>query len=120
MTAPVMSVIETMVLLNVAEMWAMPVKIFLLPLALTILGFSMSFGSSDRLVEIWSAGFTSAAGLAPFFSPAGFFSAFGAFSAGAAVAVAAAGAVAAAAGAAGAAAAAFGAAEVVTSFLGAA
>src|SRR5271170_2793628 len=94
MTAPVMSVIETMVLLNVAEMWAMPTKTFLLPLALTILGFSMSFGSSDRLVELWSAGLTSAAGLAaaPFFSPAGFFSALGAFSA---VAVAAAGAAAA-------------------------
>ena len=81
MTAPVMSVIETMVLLNVAEMWAMPTKIFLLPLALTILGFSMSFGSSDRLVEIWSAGFTSAAGLAPapFFSPAGLFLGLGLF-----------------------------------------
>src|SRR5450755_2216671 len=107
MTLPVMSVIETFVLLNVAEICAMPVKIFLLPLALTILGFSMSFGSSDRLVEIWSAGFTSAAGLAaaPFFSPAGFFSALGAFSAVAAGAVAAS---------------AFGAAEVVTSFLGAA
>src|SRR5476649_1813372 len=66
MTLPFMSVIETMVLLNVAEIWAIPVKIFLLPLALTILGFSMSFGSSDRLVEICSAGLTSAAA-APFF-----------------------------------------------------
>src|ERR1700760_2049131 len=82
MTAPVMSVIETIVLLKVAEMWAMPMKTFLLPLALTILGFSMSFGSSDRLVEIWSAGLTSAAGLggAPLFLPGGFFSALGAFS----------------------------------------
>src|ERR1700760_1262213 len=83
MTAPVMSVIETIVLLKVAEMWAMPIKTFLLPLALTILGFSMSFGSSDRLVEIWSAGLTAAAGAAaaPFFSPAVFFSPAGFFSA---------------------------------------
>src|ERR1700761_6472340 len=82
MTAPVMSVIETMVLLNVAEMCAMPVKMFLEPLALTILGFSMSFGSSDRLVEIWSAGLTAgAAAAAPFFSPAAFFSPAGFFSA---------------------------------------
>jgi hypothetical protein len=82
-----MSVIETIVLLNVAEMWAMPMKTFLLPLALTIFGFSMSFGSSDRLVEIWSAGLTAAGAEAPFlsppalFSPAGFFSVLGAFSA---------------------------------------
>src|ERR1700685_561727 len=80
MTLPVMSVIETIVLLNVAEIWAMPMKTFLLPLALTILGFSMSFGSSDRLVEICSAGLTAAAGAAPFFSPACFFSPAGFFS----------------------------------------
>src|SRR5476651_1054799 len=97
MTLPFMSVIETMVLLKVAEMWAMPVKMFLLPLALTILGFSMSFGLSDRLVEIWSAVLTVAAGAAPFlspeafFSPAGFFSALGAFSAAGAAGAAAAG-----------------------------
>src|ERR1700678_1275036 len=86
MTLPAWSVMETMVLLNVAEMWAMPEKMFLLPLALTILGFSMSFGSSDKLVETWSAGLTAgaaavaAAPLPPFFSPAGFFSAAGFFS----------------------------------------
>src|SRR6202020_1425592 len=80
MTLPAWSVMETMVLLNVAEIWAMPLKMFLLPLALTILGFSMSFGSSDRLVETWSAGLTAAAGvsfLPDFFSPAGFFFAAG-------------------------------------------
>src|SRR5260221_2379968 len=81
MTLPFMSVIETIVLLNVAEMWAMPMKTFLLPLALTILGFSMSFGSSDRLVEIWSAGLTAAGAEAPFLSPPAFFSLAGFFSA---------------------------------------
>src|SRR5476649_848381 len=94
MTAPFMSVIETMVLLKVAEIWAMPVKIFFEPLALTILGFSMSFGSSDRLVEIWSAGLTAAAGAAPFFSAFGFFSAFSALGAAAGAASAAGAAVA--------------------------
>src|ERR1700733_13625345 len=80
MTLPFMSVMETMVLLKVAEMWAMPVKMFLLPLALTILGFSMSFGSSERLVGRFSAGFFSAVAAAPFFSPEAFFSTAGFFS----------------------------------------
>src|SRR5471032_2689830 len=48
MTLPFRSVIVTDVLLNVAMMWTMPEMTFLAPLARTILGFSTSFGSSER------------------------------------------------------------------------
>ena len=48
MVLPLRSVIVTEVLLNVEKMWAIPTIMFLLPFALTILGFSTSLGSSER------------------------------------------------------------------------
>src|SRR5437762_2186937 len=51
----------TMVLLNVASTWAMPVWTFLLPFALTtLIGSSMAFGSSERF-----SSFFGSAGAAP-------------------------------------------------------
>src|SRR5437773_3537750 len=43
-----MSVIVTIVLLNVERTWAIPVCMFLLPLALTTFGFSISSVESER------------------------------------------------------------------------
>jgi hypothetical protein len=48
-TFPVRSVIETIVLLKVARIWATPAETFLLPFALTIFGFSASPPSRERL-----------------------------------------------------------------------
>ena len=80
MTAPVMSVIETIVLLNVAEMWAMPMKMFLLALGLDDLGLfhvvRVERQAGGNLVSRLDGGGRS--GLRTFFSPAGFFSALGA------------------------------------------
>src|SRR5438874_10572935 len=59
MTLPFMSVIVTMVLLNVARICATPLWTFLLPLALTIFGCSMLSGLRER----FSAG--AGAGAAP-------------------------------------------------------
>src|SRR5204862_7631644 len=59
MTLPFMSVIVTMVLLNVARICATPLWMFLLPLALTIFGCSMLSGLRER----FSAG--AGAGAAP-------------------------------------------------------
>src|SRR6476661_6109195 len=59
MTLPFMSVIVTMVLLNVARMCATPLWTFLLPFALTIFGCSMLSGLRER----FSAG--AGAGAAP-------------------------------------------------------
>jgi hypothetical protein len=47
-TFPLRSVIVTIVLLKVERTWAMPVCTFLLPLALTIFGFSTSSSERDR------------------------------------------------------------------------
>src|SRR5947207_15613370 len=57
MTLPFMSVIVTMVLLNVARICATPLWMFLLPLALTIFGCSMLSGLRER--------FSAGAGAAP-------------------------------------------------------
>src|SRR5438477_7264490 len=59
-----MSVIVTMVLLNVARICATPLWMFLLPLALTIFGCSMLSGLSER----FSAGAGAGAAASSFFA----------------------------------------------------
>src|SRR5258707_8845291 len=95
MVEPFMSVMVTIVLLNDATMWAMPLWTFLLPLALMILiGSTTAFGSRERFSSFFGS---AAAGAAP----AASFFAFGAFlTFGAASVAVAAGAAGAAAGAA--------------------
>src|SRR5678815_1779865 len=84
-----MSEMLTMVLLNVASTWAMPVWTFLLPFALTtLIGSSMAFGSSERFSSFFgSAGAAAASPFLAVFLP---LTALG-FSAGAAAGASAAG-----------------------------
>src|SRR2546423_2625816 len=69
MTLPFMSVIVTMVLLNVARICATPLWMFLLPLALTIFGCSMLSGLRER----FSAGAGGGAAASSFFAFGGVF-----------------------------------------------
>src|SRR5947208_3236104 len=85
MVEPFMSVIVTIVLLNEATTWAMPLWTFLLPLALMILiGSTTALGSSERFSSFFgSAGAAVAAPAASFLAPFGALAlaAFGAASA---------------------------------------
>src|SRR5207244_1194897 len=64
MTLPLISVIVTMVLLNVARICATPLWMFLLPFALTIFGCSMLSGLRER----FSAGAEAGAAASSFFA----------------------------------------------------